>query len=378
MRQTTILIVDDEPSTLQLFRQMLKDDYQLKFARNGVDGLAAAQRFRPDLILLDVDMPDLDGYTVCRKLKEIPATQSIPVIFVTASNDESSESKGFQSGAVDYIYKPLSPTVTRHRISTHLSLVNARELEKSQEAAIYMLGTAGHFSDNDTGVHIWRMADYAQALAKAAGWSQADAGQLRLAAAMHDTGKIGIPDAIMGAPRVLTPTERKIMENHTVIGAAILSKSDTPLFTLAAEVARSHHERWDGTGYPDGLAKNAIPESARIVAIADVFDALTTKRPYKQAWIVDEAIAKLKNDSGTHFDARLVALFEQNLERILTIKKQWSIKSVDLENRSTLGQAGSRVVAHSASNGRFGKSSEQNRQAEQGSYHTQQIAATQV
>ena len=373
----TILVIDDEPSTLQLFRQILKDDYQLKFARNGVDGLEAAERFRPDLILLDVDMPELDGYAVCRKLKESPATQFIPVIFVTASNDESSESKGFQSGAVDYIHKPMSATVTRHRVSTHLSLVRATELEKSQEAAIYMLGAAGHFSDSDTGAHIWRMADYAEALAKAAGWSQASAGQLRLAAAMHDTGKIGIPDSIMGAPRVLTPTERKIMENHTVIGAAILSRSDTPLFNLASEVARSHHERWDGTGYPDGLAKNAIPESARIVAIVDVFDALTTKRPYKQAWIVDEAIAKLKNDSGAHFDARLVALFEQNLERMLKIKKQWSIKSVDLENRSAVGQAESRVVAHSVSSGRFGKSSEQNRQAEQGSYHTQEIAATQ-
>lgn len=373
----TILVVDDEPSTLQLFRQILKDDYQLKFARNGVDGLEAAERFRPDLILLDVDMPDLDGYTVCRKLKQSPTTQSIPVIFVTASNDESSELKGFQSGAVDYIHKPMSATVTRHRIFTHLSLVRATELEKSQEAAIYMLGTAGHFSDNDTGVHIWRMADYAQALAKAAGWSQAHAGQLRLAAAMHDTGKIGIPDSIMGAPRALTPTERKIMENHTVIGAAILGKSDTPLFSLASEVARSHHERWDGTGYPDGLAKNAIPESARIVAIVDVFDALTTKRPYKQAWIVDEAIAKLKNDSGTHFDPHLVALFEQILKRILKIKAHWSNTTTDLTNESTTELAESGVITHSVSSSGFAKSSEQNRQAEQGSYHTQEIAATQ-
>ena len=322
-----ILIVDDEPNNLQLLRQILKGKFQLIFANCGLKALSAAQEHLPDLILLDIMMPDLNGYQVCEKLKANSLTKDIPVIFVTAMSDVDDEAKGFDVGAVDYIQKPISGAIVLRRVQTHLSLVKVNELEKVQKDTVFMLGEAGHYNDNDTGAHIWRMAAYSRALASAAGWSDEMAELMELAAPMHDTGKIGIPDEILKAPRKLTPEEWVIMKQHTQIGADILNKSDSKLINLASEIALSHHEKWDGSGYPNNLVGEAIPESGRIVAITDVFDALSMKRPYKDAWPLENVIEEIVKSSGSAFDPRLVDIFQQILPQILEIKQAWDNKN---------------------------------------------------
>ena len=319
-----ILVVDDEPNNLQILRQILKNDYQLIFATSGEKALDATDKHRPDLILLDVMMPEMNGYEICKKLKADTSTQAIPVIFVTAMSEIEDESRGFDVGAVDYIQKPVSAPIVLRRIKTHLSLVRVKDLEVSQKQALFMLGEAGHYNDTDTGVHIWRMAAYARTIAIAAGWPEEKAKLLELAAPMHDTGKIGTPDSILKAPRKLTIEEWDIMKKHSEIGFEILSKCDSPLFAMAAEIACYHHEKWDGSGYPSGISDTDIPESARIVALADVFDALTMNRPYKDAWTTDEAIKEIIKNKGSHFDPALVDLFENNYNKIIHIKEKWN------------------------------------------------------
>ncbi|NOT10929.1 MAG: response regulator [Methylococcaceae bacterium] len=319
-----ILIVDDEVANLAILRQILEADYSLVFARNGKEALAAVAKHHPSLILLDIQMPEMDGYEVCRQLKADPQYESIPVIFVTALSDLGNEEAGFNAGCVDYIVKPVVAPIVKARVNAHLSLVRATALEKSQRDAIFMLGEAGHYNDNDTGVHIWRMAAYSRELASAKGWSSHQCDLLELAAPMHDTGKIGISDSILQKPGPLSNDEWQIMKSHCDIGYRILMQSDAPLFKLAAQIALNHHEKWDGSGYPQGLSGLDIPEAARIVAIADVFDALTMKRPYKEAWTIDQAIANIQNNAGSHFDPELVKCFFAKLPRIIEIKNQWN------------------------------------------------------
>lgn len=318
-----VLIVDDEPLNIDAMRRILERDYRLVVARSGADALAAAVKHVPSLVLLDIQMPDMDGYAVCRGLKADPRTAHIPVIFVTSLSDQWDEARGFDCGAVDYITKPVSPLAVNARVRTHLTLVRASRLEQSHRDAISMLGRAGHFNDNDTGVHIWRMATFARELAHAAGWSATDCHTLELAAPMHDMGKLGIPGGILRKPAKLDAAEWDIMKTHARIGHDILSQSDAPVFKLAAEVALRHHEKWDGSGYPDGLRGLAIPMSARVVAIADVFDALSMRRPYKDAWPMDRVVENLHEGSGAHFDPDLVAQFERILPRILALKADW-------------------------------------------------------
>ncbi len=322
-----ILIVDDQPSNLQILQQILEEQYQLIFATNGQKAIQAVATHHPDLILLDIMMPDMSGYDVCRQIKSNSATESIPVIFVSAMGEIEDEAYGFDVGAVDYIQKPVSAAIVLRRVKTHLSLVKIEALEKSHKAAIFMLGEAGHYNDTDTGVHIWRMSAYASILAKSNGWSEDMTQRLLLAAPMHDTGKIGIPDSILKAPRKLTDAEWEIMKHHSEIGAGILSHSQEPVFVMAAEIARYHHEKWDGSGYPHGLVGEQIPESARIVAIADVFDALTMERPYKKPWSIEDAVAEIKKGAGSHFDPKLVNIFEKVLPDIIEAQRIWQSES---------------------------------------------------
>ena len=324
MSNGSILIVDDEAQNLAVLEHILSDTYPLIFVRKSRDVLKAVHKHRPALILLDIQMPEIDGYTVCRQLKADPLTENIPVIFVIELAEIGDEARGFEVGGVDYIVKPVSPALVRARVKTHLSLVRASHLEESYHDAIYMLGEAGHYNDNDTGVHIWRMAAYASALAKASGWSTDDCKQIELAAPMHDTGKIGIPDLILKKPGKFDAAEWEVMKTHSVIGYDILSKSKAPVFQIAAEIALRHHERWDGSGYPDGLAGELIPESARIVALADVFDALTMKRPYKGAWSLAQALEIIQDGAGSHFERRLVEQFMSILPQILEIQAMWA------------------------------------------------------
>ncbi|MDH5355395.1 MAG: response regulator [Gammaproteobacteria bacterium] len=338
-----ILVVDDTPLNLAVLTGMLEDQYTILTACNGEEALAVVEQTPPDLILLDIMMPGLSGYEVCRILKSRAETADIPVIFVSALTEASDERLGFDAGAVDYVTKPVKIDLVRARVKSHLALANqqlacrqmvevrTRELEQTQRAAIVMLGEAGHYNDSDTGVHIWRMGAYAGALARALSWPIEDSERLELAASMHDTGKIGIPDSILKAARKLTEEEWEIMKTHAEIGYQILSESDTPIFQVAAEVAHYHHEKWDGSGYPEKLVGEAIPESARIVAIADVFDALTMDRPYKKAWTSEQAIELLKKDAGSHFDPRLMDVFISILPEILEIKAYWANKESPLE-----------------------------------------------
>jgi putative two-component system response regulator len=319
-----ILAVDDEASNLQLLRQILQDHYRLLFAKDGARALELAHKEHPDLILLDVMMPGMSGYEVCAALKANPATAPIPVIFVTALNDTADELEGFEAGAVDYITKPVSPPVVRARVRTHLSLVRMDELKASRLAIVQRLGLAAEYKDNETGLHVIRMSHFARILGLAAGMGEQEADDLLHAAPMHDVGKIGIPDRILQKPGPLDADEWKIMQGHATIGAEIIGEHGGGMLRLAHDIALTHHEKYDGSGYPKGLAGDAIPLTGRIVAIADVFDALTSIRPYKRAWSEEEAVDYLLQQKGKHFDPALVDLFVAQLPAIRTVCTRWA------------------------------------------------------
>lgn len=318
-----ILIVDDEPFNLKVLKQILQDHYRLSFAKNGIDALELANTEQPNLILLDVMMPDMTGFEVCTKLKSNENTHKIPVIFVTALSDECDEATGLSHGAVDYITKPVSTAVVKARVKTHLSLVRAEDLQKTHLELIQRLGRAAEFKDNETGLHVLRMSHASRILALKLGFNEAFADDLLNAAPMHDIGKIGIPDNILLKPGKLDDDEMAVMKQHPQIGADILDNSSSSLIQLAYSVAMYHHEKWDGSGYPHGLKGEEIPVEARIVAVADVFDALTNKRPYKEAWTVEDALAEINKQSGLHFDPEVVNALIESLDEISSTNEKW-------------------------------------------------------
>lgn len=322
--QPCLLLVDDEPVNLRVLKQILQQDYQLMFATSAEQALQLAATQKPDLILSDVMMPQMTGFELCQTLKADPALCSIPLIFVTALKEEVDETQGFALGAVDYITKPVSPAIVRARVKTHLSLVQAEELKRTRLQVIESLGRAAEYKDNETGMHVKRMSHYAQLIALAAGLPATWAEELLHAAPMHDIGKIGTPDHILLKPGRLTDEEMVVMRQHAEIGADILGQCDSSLMQMAAKVARYHHEKWDGTGYPHSLAGDAIPLEARIVALTDVFDALTSARPYKAAWSIEQALDYIQQQSGKHFDPALVPLLLEQLPYILEIKARWA------------------------------------------------------
>lgn len=318
-----VLVVDDEPANLRVLNQLLNDTYKLVFAKSGQEALRLVEKELPNIILLDVMMPEMTGYEVCEQLKKNTKFKSIPIIFITALSDPTDEAKGLNLGAVDYISKPISPAVVKARVKTHLSLVDVDELKKSRLEVIQRLGRASEYKDNETGMHVMRMSHYSKVIAEAYGFSKADANNLFSAAPMHDIGKIGIPDSIMLKPGKLTEEEFSIMKKHPEIGAEILGESDSSLIALAKVVSLTHHEKWDGTGYPNQLEGKNIPIEGRIVALADVFDALTSVRPYKDEWPVEKAMDFIRSQKGKHFDPELVDCLDQQLDKILMIKEQW-------------------------------------------------------
>lgn len=330
----TLLIVDDEPLNLQVLKQVLQKDYRLLFARDGERAITLAQSERPNLILLDIMMPGLTGIETCQALKADPRTARIPVIFVTALSEEASGSEGFAVGAVDYITKPINAALVQARVKTHLSLVQLDELQESRLEIINSLGRAAEYKDNETGMHVMRMSYYARALAEAAGLDKHFCDQLQLASPMHDVGKIGIPEAILLKPGKLTPEERAVIEEHPRIGAEIIGEHpQSALMTLARELALYHHEKWDGTGYPHGLQGENIPLGARIIAIADVFDALTSERPYKTAWSIDDAIGYIVTNGGTHFDPNLAVLMPKIKEKLGHIRDNYLLEHQPVPDR---------------------------------------------
>ena len=322
-----LLLVDDEPTNLQVLRQILQQEYRLLFAKDGPRALELAAAEQPALILLDVMMPGLTGLDTCRQLKQSAHTAAIPVIFVTALNDTTNETEGFEAGAVDYITKPLSAPIVRARVRTHISLVRVEELTTTRLQVIQRLGRAAEFRDNETGMHVIRMSHYARLLALRAGLGEQAADDIFHAAPMHDVGKIGIPDAILLKQGALDADEWDVMRRHCQIGAEIIGEHPSGLLCMARSIALSHHEKWNGSGYPNGLAGEAIPLEGRVVAVADVFDALTSTRPYKHAWDVNDAIGCLHQNAGTHFDPALVQYFTDSLPDILAIKARWPDES---------------------------------------------------
>lgn len=318
-----ILVVDDEPTNLQLLRYILEEKYRLMFATDGAKALQLAREQHPDLILMDIMMPVMNGYDTVRALKADPATRHIPVIFVTAMSEVEDEALGFEIGAVDYLTKPVSPPIVLARVRTHLALVGVEELNATRLQIIQRLGRAAEYKDNETGLHVIRMSHYARVLGLATGMDEEDAEQLLNAAPMHDVGKIGIPDDILLKPGKLTEQEWDVMRRHPYIGYKIIGEQASPLLSLAAEIAYTHHEKWDGSGYPRRLQGEEIPLAGRIVALADVFDALTTARPYKAAWSVEQAVELIRSEAGRHFDPNLVPLFLDRLPQLLEIRERW-------------------------------------------------------
>jgi len=321
--QAKILIVDDEPLNLKVLKQVLQDNYRLSFAKNGMDAIELVKKEKPGLILLDVMMPGMTGFEVCKQLKNDPETNTIPVIFVTALAEESDEAEGFAAGGVDYINKPISPALVRARVKTHLSLVHIDELKRTHLELIQRLGRAAEFKDNETGMHVMRMSHVSGRLALQMGMDPHFSEQLIHAAPMHDIGKIGIPDYVLLKPGKLDDEELALMRKHPEMGAKILDNSTSPLIKLAHSVALYHHEKWDGSGYPFGLKGEAIPVEARIVAVADVFDALLNKRPYKEAWPVEDAVAEIEANRGKHFDPAVVDAMLQCLPDLIAINNNW-------------------------------------------------------
>lgn len=250
-----LLCVDDESSNLATLRQLLRDDFALVFAKSGGDALDAVTRHTPKLILLDVELPDMDGYAVARALKQQPSSNAIPILFVSSRNSEHDERLGLEAGAADYVSKPYSPTLLKARIATQLKLAENVRLAQQYRDAIHLLGTAGRGQDANTGAHIWRMAVYARVLAEAVGWSPQQAQTLQDAAPLHDAGKIAVPGSILQKPDSLDEHERSMVRQHPQAGHDLLRHGRGAIFQLAAEIALHHHECWDGSGYPEGVVR---------------------------------------------------------------------------------------------------------------------------
>ena len=345
LERPTVLVVDDTPENLQLMHGLLRDQYRVRIANCGETSLDLARQLpQPDLILLDIMMPGIDGYEVCRRLKADPLTRSIPVIFLTAKDQDADQQSGFDCGCVDYIAKPISPPLVLARVNTHVALKRAndrlsdanavlqqelerrtREVQKVQDVTIMAMASLAETRDNETGMHIHRTQNYVRALAThlaadpryAAELTEEAIDQLFKSAPLHDIGKVGISDGILLKPGRLSPHEFELMKDHVVIGDQIIASAegmlDTPSSFLryAREIARHHHENWDGSGYPDGLAGEAIPLAARLMAVADVYDALISKRCYKEPFSHEQACGFILENAGRKFDPVITEAFRQ-------------------------------------------------------------------
>jgi putative two-component system response regulator len=341
----TVLIVDDHPDNLLFMSELIKDDYNVKVANNGQKALQIAQSTTPpDLILLDIMMPEMDGYEVCRRLKEGGITKAIPIIFLTAKSEERDEQKGLAIGAVDYITKPISPPIVLARIQTHLQLKAAADFLKDknlflesevarrtqeivtvQAVTIDMMTSLTESRDKETGYHIQRTQFYIKKLAEKLKSSPRfkalltdDVIELLFnSAPLHDIGKIGVPDRILLKPGKLDKEEFEMMKGHTTIGYEVIDRAERKLgqkirfLMLAKEIALAHHERWDGTGYPHGLKGDDIPVAARLMSVADVYDALVCKRIYKPAIPHEQAVSMIREGRGSQFDPDIVDAFSE-------------------------------------------------------------------
>ena len=349
----TVLVVDDTAENLQLMHGLLREHYRVRLATNGEIALKLAETAPlPDLILLDIMMPGLSGYEVCLRLKRQPLTSAIPVIFLSALDQEVDQEEGFRCGCVDYITKPIAPPLVMARVATQIALKQARdqlsdsnarlqreverrtlEVTRVQEVTIMAMASLAETRDNETGMHLRRTQEYVRALAEdlrrhSPYADQLDATVIDLltkSAPLHDIGKVGIPDGILLKPGKLTVDEFEVMKTHSLIGSRIIASAEEWLGTpssflrFAREIAHHHHENWDGSGYPDGLAGQAIPLSARLMAVADVYDALICRRVYKKPFSHADALLFIREGAGQKFDPLLVQAFERLAPRFAEI-----------------------------------------------------------
>lgn len=344
LNHSRIFIVDDEPANLKLLDKMLtSQNYnQLVLIQDPREVLNRYLEARPDLILLDINMPHLDGYEVMEQIKALNDPITPPIIILTAQHGRDYLLKALSLGASDFVGKPFDRVELLMRVSNLLNvqlahrmlhdqkalleeMVNERTeaLNESRLQVVRRLGRAAEYRDNETGLHIIRMSRFSEVLARGLGWSASDSELMLHASPMHDIGKIGIPDSILLKPGKFEHDEWEIMKTHALIGYDILNDGNSDLMCLASEIALSHHEKWDGTGYPNRLSGNEIPQSGRIVAVADVFDALTSPRPYKKAWSIEDAVTYICENAGSHFDPEVVEQFKKSLPEFLIIRDQY-------------------------------------------------------
>jgi len=338
----SVLIVDDKPANVALLEAILKSEgytnVQSVTDSRLVKELHDKRQF--DIILLDIRMPHMSGFEVMEQLQTSDQDDYLPVLVLTAQSDAETKIRALQSGARDFVTKPFERIEVTHRIKNMLEvrlmynrrgwekeIVEAQvrertqQLEDTQLEFIRQLGRAGEYRDNETGMHVVRMSKGCQSLALATGHNEEFAELLLLASPMHDVGKIGIPDRVLLKPGKLDADEWEIMKTHVEIGGEILSSDTAEIMQLARSIALTHHEKWDGSGYPNGLVGEDIPVQGRIAAICDVFDALTSERPYKKAWLVEDAVALIQEESGSHFDPVLAAKFIEILPQIIEIRE---------------------------------------------------------
>ncbi|WP_226448194.1 response regulator [Ferribacterium limneticum] len=366
--EMTILVVDDTPFNLTQMSAVLKKHYNVREAFSGPEALAMVRSGDlPDLILLDIMMPGMDGYEVCRQLKADPATANVPVIFLTANVSSDDGEKGFELGAVDYITKPIRQRVVLARIKTHLQLKasadfledkaaflenevarRSREIEAIQDVTILAMASMAETRDNETGNHIRRTQFYVRALAdklkKHPRFSnfltERTINMLFKSAPLHDIGKVGIPDHILLKPGRFTPAEFEVMKAHTTLGRDAIINAERRLgisvdfLNYAKEIAYSHQEKWDGSGYPEGLAGDAIPVSARIMTVADVYDALISRRPYKNPFPHDKAVQMIIDGRGSHFDPDMVDAFVELQDEFYAISQRYADSDEDIEEKT--------------------------------------------
>lgn len=352
----TVLIVDDERFHLNVMVDLLSSDYDVLIAKSGERALAMAQEHQPHLILLDVLMPDMNGYEVCQALKANPITQPIPVIFLTVKSDVHDETHGFSCGAVDYITKPFSPPIVRARVRNHLTLSDALsslaqqnisleaavrqrtvEISRTQDVAIYCLTSLVETRDNETGNHIRRTQHYVKCLAehlKNHPKYQADLDENNInlmfkSAPLHDIGKVGVPDRILQKPGKLNAEEWQEMKRHSEYGERAISSAEkefgsNSFLSYARDIAYTHHEKWDGSGYPQGLKGEEIPLCGRLMAVSDVYDALISKRVYKEKFSHEAAVKIILDGKSTHFDPDIIDAFITLQDEFDTIAQQFA------------------------------------------------------
>lgn len=324
-----ILCVDDTLNNLKLIEKVLdKNGYIVSLVNNGLEALEYLKK-NPniDLILLDVMMPQMNGFEVCQWLKASKGKLSkIPVIFLTAISDIKGIERGFEVGGVDYLTKPFQPKELLVRMKTHLKLkfYQDQDIERTQQELVFMMSTLADKHCEETSHHVQRVAEYSYLIAKLLGYDEERAQIIKTASAMHDLGKVTTPDHILHKPSRLNPDELVIMKEHPAAGYDILKISNLPLLKVAAVIAHQHHEMWDGTGYPQGLKGSQIHILGRIVALADVLDALSAARKYKDGWPMNDIFAFFKSRRGTHFDPRLVDLFMDNFGLFLEVRDSFA------------------------------------------------------